>query len=400
MRLEQVPNRAVQNKSAIQDSTASNSDADFYYKNPFEKKVTDSILYGEYDAEDEQPEDELEKRELLSRADRIVLKNGFSSLFDKLSKIDTKDFPDIIAFPDTASRPLSPGIKIMTDILAAEKDVPRPDYQYIMLFHETEISDYGEARNNGKIQEWENTAIQKMFTPILLNEQKYREGRPSTKEMVDQHRIAWEACYERMCDVVKQATKRTEKNEVTLLITDEYYSEGRTLKLLKTILEAMDKDPNLPKVKPMFFAFYANLTSPDGEKISGSEQDAHISQQIKGIAWHGSDATTDSKIKSFGSFAYAHTFAFSPDGQEELKIYKSHKIGVKKELGSKFSKRTNTFDPERLQSLKQIDPDYSPTKNMRLLRQGITSIAYDVLDEKFGIDNTKINREQTYDLAS
>ncbi len=362
MQKEPIMSRAMQQKRIIDESIMSYSD------NPFLKPVE----RGGFEEFGKDIED-LEEKGLLNQNDRFVLREGFSVLYDRLFEINDEDFPDVVTFPDTAARPLAPGVKVVMDILAKEKDVEVPDYQYMMLFSDSAIAGYGEALLKDEVEAWEREIRDELEEKKELIIEY--EGELDIEKKLAEYKDAWQACYDRVCEIARREAKRLGRDEVKMLIVDDYYAQGRSMKLFKMILDKMRKDGSLPTVKPMYFAFYGFIDYRNPEE-SAQMLDDRISNQIGGIAWHGVDYTTAESLKRYSAFEYASTLDWTPKMYKGSRWSKQAKIGVKKKMGEKYTTPVK-YNPDEYYE--------RSTKNMRRLRRGIEEIAYDVLDEKYGI---------------
>lgn len=392
-------NRSVSTNRAITESVKSDL-KDTFYDNPFHTKrvppTYKELLEARFKGETPK-ETMLREHELLNKSDLLVLHKGFSAIFDKLNELDAEQFPDLIVFPDTAARPLALGVKTMADIIAAGKDKPQPDYRFAVLFHAEEIAGYAKALALGSVDEW--TATLKLRLSKAQEDMDNPDYDPDEDPIAKEKKIdlqiqkikeAWAACYERMCEIARHTAHKTGKDEIKLLIVDEFFSQGRTMNLLTEILSAMSKDASLPRIQPSMFAFYSYVDGTDRDAAKRADDEA--SQKLHGTFWHGADRNTDPSLKLYGCFQYAYANSWSLDPLEDARLAyeKAAKIGVRKEMGEKYSIPVRIRHDMQSQGIVYSGDEYrAPTnEDGRILRQAIQDIAYDVLDKKFGIKQT------------
>jgi|GEM_PF-6782124 len=335
MRLESMP-RAKRTQDAFKEY-AESKEVEKPVPNPFALTRFDQLSRKEVEELYDSPD------ELFNKASDIVLSKGFERLAESL-RSERIPVPDLVAFLDTSARPLAVGAKPIIDAIAESKKNAAPEHQFLVLFHDTKIVEYAQMRKLGRLDVW-----REQESKSIAAELSYEGDETPVEVKLDQQETnyakAWDACSERLRQLIQTTTKRTGKDPVKLLFVDDFYSSGRTLKMLSAILNELTEDPTLPQIEKTFFTFYAALDR--GQKPT--RFDEHRSKEFGGAFLHGSDRAEDVRLDVFAGFPYTKNagFVFNEDEQAERAMSKAVAVGVKKTLGEPLAQRVQASRASR-----------------------------------------------------
>lgn len=289
--------------------------------------------------------------ELLDKASEIVLRRGFECLAEAI-RHEVFSFPDMVVILDTSARPLIAGIKPLVDSATAnfKNPPPPPDYQFLVLFRDKQLIEYGRARKRNGLDVWRDSVQQKSIVDALIEGNR----RPNHDEILAQQEMyvsTWEASLARLRSLILGMVYRTKVEPVQLLFVDDYMSQGHTISVLNLMIDELENDPAFPTVDRSFFAFFAALQ--EGE--TSSEFDAKVSEEFGGVFRHGADSFREYLLTDFSGFPYTWNggFVIDADAKEERQLLKSRGVGVRKIQGQPLAQRAKYRSLSARESLNQ-----------------------------------------------
>jgi hypothetical protein len=298
----------------------------------------------------ESPEGIQETR-YFSEGDKEVLQAGLSKLQDYLENVPPEKLPSIIAFLDSAARPLFYFLKPLFEKVYKEKGVDIPQYRYVQNFSHLAIwsgdawevdmleyeieglqNRYDEEKSEGLKQEIERLSIslERLKIEMELKEHPPTQDRTdfADEEIVFQNRI------EEVFDLAP--------NDEVLFI-DDYINKANTVEGLSGAIDHMMYENESSGLEAKLFVLFRNEESLDYEKTHKDSPVEVISGTIG---------------KGYSGFRYRDTSTYNPYKQERYQKEKESIIGVKKVMGDKFVNRAPNANSTRMAELRSLMSKY------------------------------------------